>query len=472
MDVLYFFGGAGLSSACFYFYCSLKSSSKIDRSKKLAPNNEIINEEQFSRIRSYFGTESFKGLQNSFIVVVGLGGVGSHAVNMIVRSGVERVRLIDFDQVTLSSLNRHAFACLEDVGLSKVQTVQKYINKIVSWCYVEVFPEMFRGSEASRLLDGSPDFVLDCIDDVNTKAELLAYCVQNNIKVITSMGAGGKADPTRIRIGTLADCTKDPLAKKIKWKLKKHSVDTSQIVTIFSVEMPTCNLLPLTEEQAEAPQEFGAIEYIRLRVMPVLGTSPAIFGQAIASYVLCQLAGAPYLPEPGERISRAQKQRMLQSLRNDEVRRFGFQGDDLGLDEDDVEFIIQQVWHNRCVITGKRIGAHASMTILRWNPEQPLTPYNVILLVQSEAKRLIEKSDYEALDINIRKKLEARLEWAKATYASHWDRLVELEVEPTLPQGQLLSSIVQDSKFYVYSFVLSVTCFLAGISYSSVRRPR
>lgn len=255
MDAISFLGGAGIASACIYAYSILNNSS-ISTKNILVQPNEDINDEQFSRIRSFFGETNYNGVQNSFIIVVGLGGVGSHAVNMVVRSGVGRVRLIDFDQVTLSSLNRHAFACLEDVGLSKVQTVQRYLNKIVSWCKVEIFPEMFKGSEASRLLEGKPDYVLDCIDDVNTKAELLAYCVQNNIKVITSMGAGGKADPTRIRIGTLSDCTKDPLATKIKWKLKKHSVDSSRITTIFSVEKPTCNLLPLTDEQAEAPHEF------------------------------------------------------------------------------------------------------------------------------------------------------------------------------------------------------------------------
>ena len=84
---------------------------------------------------------------------------------------------------------------------------------------------------------------------------------------------------------------KDPLASKIKWMLKKHNVAVEDITTVFSVEKPSCNLVPLSDEQKNAPQEFGAVDYFRLRIMPVLGTSPAIFGQSMASYVACVLAG-------------------------------------------------------------------------------------------------------------------------------------------------------------------------------------
>jgi len=137
---------------------------------------------------------------------VGLGGVGSHAVNMLVRSGVAKVRLIDFDQVTLSSLNRHAIAALGDVGQSKAVVLKKRLQEISPWCEIEAVTEMFTGREADRLLGPfvsansssssnssipqPPTYVLDCIDDVSTKAELIAYCVKNGLPVLTSMGAG------------------------------------------------------------------------------------------------------------------------------------------------------------------------------------------------------------------------------------------------------------------------------------------
>jgi tRNA threonylcarbamoyladenosine dehydratase len=128
---------------------------------------------------------------------------------------------------------------------------------------------------------------------VNTKGELLAYCSKKGLRVLTSMGAGGKSDPTKIRIGTLSDCVNDPLASKIKWKLKKLSVSPDEVMTVFSVEKPVKELLPLSEEQHASPEKYGAVENMRLRVIPVLGTSPAIFGQTMASYVLTQLGGLP-----------------------------------------------------------------------------------------------------------------------------------------------------------------------------------
>lgn len=173
---------------------------------------------------------------------------------MIARSGVGRVRLIDFDQVTLSSLNRHAVATLADVGISKASAMKKHLEGIVPWCEIEAVSEMFVMKEADRLLGGKPDFVLDCIDDVNTKAELISYCFKNGIRVVTSMGAGGKADPTKLRIAPLSECINDPLAQKIKWKLKKHDVPADQVWTVFSVEKPVAGLLPLDEEQKNAPQ--------------------------------------------------------------------------------------------------------------------------------------------------------------------------------------------------------------------------
>lgn len=103
-----------------------------------------MQEEIYSRVRFFFGREPFERLQSSFIIVVGLGGVGSHAANMLVRSGVTHIRLVDFDQVTLSSLNRHAMATLSDVGTPKVEAMKNYFANLMPWCTVEAVPQMFK----------------------------------------------------------------------------------------------------------------------------------------------------------------------------------------------------------------------------------------------------------------------------------------------------------------------------------------
>jgi tRNA threonylcarbamoyladenosine dehydratase len=251
-------GGLGLASLAAAATLSIPDSA-LPKSGSSANYPVEIRSELFARVQAFFGDDGLKRLENSFVIIVGLGGVGSHCAHMLVRSGVGKVRLIDFDQVTLSSLNRHAVATLEDVGISKAVAMQRRLQSIVPWCQIEAVTTMFRAEVASTLISDKPDIVIDCIDDVNTKAELIAYCVHHSIPVLTSMGAGAKADPTRLRIAPLTEVINDPLAQKIKWKLKKHGVSAEQVLSVFSIEKPSCELLPLDEEQRQNPQVRGHI---------------------------------------------------------------------------------------------------------------------------------------------------------------------------------------------------------------------
>ena len=392
-----------------------------------------IRAEMLSRICSFFGEEQFSLIQDAFVIVVGLGGVGSHAVNMLVRSGISKVRIIDFDQVTLSSLNRHALASMSDVGQSKALVVKKRLQEIAPWVSIDAITEMFVGTQADRLLGpwdarhsiGSnsqgqlPTYVLDCIDDVNTKAELIAYCIKHDLRVLTSMGAGGKSDPTRLRVAQLNDCINDPLCQKIKWKLKKHGIAAEDVTGVFSNEKPCVELLPLSDEQAAAPQDYGAVDYLRLRVMPVLGTSPAIFGQAMASKVLCYLGKQEYVPESCERMSKNLKHKLKQTCRSWEGRRFQLKDLDsvLDIDDDDIEFVVAQVWGSRCAISGKRFGGHQPLVLLRWYRDEPPSVTNLVLMTLSAAEQIQSGDKENATPICFEKetiaRIEQRLQWAK-----------------------------------------------------------
>jgi tRNA threonylcarbamoyladenosine dehydratase len=189
----------------------IKKSSIVDWDE--IENDQEIVQEQLSRNYLFFGDESMDKIRKSFVVIVGLGGVGSHAAVMLARSGVEHIRLIDFDQVTLSSLNRHASATRKDVGISKVLAIKNHLTEIVPHAKIEAFQQLFDINTAQNLLSGKPDFVLDCIDNLETKVDLIAYCLQNKIKILASMGAGAKSDPSRIQIADLSDTFEDPLAK-------------------------------------------------------------------------------------------------------------------------------------------------------------------------------------------------------------------------------------------------------------------
>ena len=189
------------------------------------PADPAVVSEQFSRNRMFFGEEKQEQLEKSFVIVVGLGGVGSHAAHMLARAGVGRLRLIDFDNVTLSSLNRHAVATRDDVGRPKVVSCAEHFADIVPTCEVDARVEMFVAEQADTLLSGSPCFVIDAIDDVNTKVDLLLACSRLNLRVLSALGAGAKSDPTRLLIGDITDPSRDPLAAKLRWALRSRIVD-------------------------------------------------------------------------------------------------------------------------------------------------------------------------------------------------------------------------------------------------------
>ena len=258
-------------------------------------------------------------LRGASVIVVGLGGVGSHAAHMLARAGVSHLRIIDFDQVTLSSLNRHACATLQDVGTPKATCLQQFLQQICpdpEQLHVEALCKMYTADDNGKsLLDGGDwDLLIDAIDDVPTKAALLAHCVERNIRVISCMGAGGKSDVTRLHISDLRTASRDPLASKLRQSLKKILPtdkdscmdDMQQLAVVYSSEKTVMKLADFTEEQkAEGVHLYGAIDQMRIRVLPVLGTMPAVMGMACSAMALCELGDKPFLPVTGERVGRS-----------------------------------------------------------------------------------------------------------------------------------------------------------------------
>ncbi|EIE85791.1 hypothetical protein RO3G_10501 [Rhizopus delemar RA 99-880] len=162
-------------------------------------------EAQLSKMTEFLGKKGARKVRESFVIVVGAGGVGSWAALMLLRSGIKRIRIIDFDQVTLSSLNRHAVATLEDVGTPKVRCIKKHFNEIAPFVQVEDCIDLLNEDNVDDLLGGNPDFVIDAIDNINTKIDLMKYCYEKKLNVISSMGAGAKADPSRIQIADISE---------------------------------------------------------------------------------------------------------------------------------------------------------------------------------------------------------------------------------------------------------------------------
>ncbi|GAM84896.1 hypothetical protein ANO11243_028980 [Dothideomycetidae sp. 11243] len=334
--------------------------------------------EQLARNRAFLTDDGLAKLRASFVVVVGCGGVGSHAVAALARSGTGRLRIIDFDQVTLSSLNRHAVATLADVGVPKVVCLRKRLEQVCPWTHFDARNELFAGQHAERLLapwdqgGPKPDFVVDAIDNIDSKVELLEYCHRNGIKVISSMGAGCKSDPTRVFVGDISASNEDPLSRSTRRRLRLEGVKDG-IACIYSQEKPgpgKAQLLPLAEDEFAKGSvgELGVLPDFRVRILPVLGTMPAVFGLCAANHVMLTLTGYPhdYLPHKArDKMYDA----LLASLQGTEERLARSRGVDaqglrLPVAADDVGYLVEEVWHARSVLSGLA----SRLALVRWQP--------------------------------------------------------------------------------------------------------
>ena len=363
--------------------------------------DESLIREQLSRNYLFFGDEGVERIRGSFVIVVGVGGVGSWATTMLVRSGVGKVRIIDFDQVTLSSLNRHACATLEDVGTPKVKCLQKYLERVAPWVEIECKNELFRAIDAEELLqpwdnggDGTasgqkPDFVIDAIDNIETKADLLAFCRERDIPVIASMGAGCKADPTRVLVNDISLTDEDPLSRAVRRHLRLRNIHTG-IPTVFSVEKlgpGTARLQPPSAElvgEDNDVEEFGILPSFRAGILPVLGTMPAVFGLVLATHVLTTLGKYPVEYAQGKDRT-SMYETSLTDLVNQHRRISGkVEAESLGLFVEDMASVIEEAARGRSVIppyTGKRL------SVATLDPHRPTTFDNLIVLTRGEAQR-------------------------------------------------------------------------------------
>jgi tRNA A37 threonylcarbamoyladenosine dehydratase len=316
--------------------------------------------------------------------------VGSHAAAALARSGCGKIRLIDFDQVTLSSLNRHAVATLADVGTPKVTCLQRRLEQIVPWTQFDTRNQLYNENTSVSQLEPwnesgqPPSFVIDAIDNIESKVALLAYCHANNLPVISSMGAGCKSDPTRVFIGDISASTDDPLSRSTRRRLRLKGVK-SGIPVVFSAEKTApgkATLLPLPEEQYQqgSVNELGVLPDFRVRILPVLGTMPAVFGLCVANHVMLSLTSYPghgeYIASKGREkmyegiLAQLQglEERLARSIFKDQKSgdekesAFDATGLRIPITSDDVGYLVDEVYRGRSVISGLA----SRLALVRW----------------------------------------------------------------------------------------------------------
>ena len=235
-----------------------------------------MEDNRFGRMQLLVGDAGLKRLRDSSVAVFGIGGVGGYAVEALVRGGVGKVTLVDFDTVNITNINRQIHALEETVGQVKVMVMAERCRAINPQVEVVVQSHAYRAETSDELLIPGFDYVLDCIDNITDKLHLLQSCHQRSLPIVSSMGAANKLDPTKIEIADISATKKCRLARTIRKELRKQGIDRG-IKVVYSTE----EFRPLTGVDAGERK-------------PVLGSSsylPPLFGLTMAGVVIQALIG-------------------------------------------------------------------------------------------------------------------------------------------------------------------------------------
>ncbi|CAH0134673.1 MULTISPECIES: tRNA threonylcarbamoyladenosine dehydratase [Peribacillus] len=236
---------------------------------------------QFSRNELAIGKEGIDILKNTTVAVLGVGGVGSFSAEALARTGVGRIILVDKDDVDITNVNRQIHALLSTVGQPKAELMKNRIQDINPDCEVISLKMFYTEETFEEFFSYGLDYVIDASDTVIYKMHVMKECLKRNIKVISSMGAANKMDPTRFQIADISKTHTDPLAKVIRTRLRKEGI-TKGIPVVFSDESP----IVIRED---VRKEVGNDEAkIRKAQMPPSSNAfvPSVAGLIAASWVI------------------------------------------------------------------------------------------------------------------------------------------------------------------------------------------
>ena len=190
----------------------------------------------FSRTEMLIGTEGLNKLKNSKVAVFGIGGVGTFVVEGLARSGVGFFVLVDDDDICLTNINRQIHATRKTVGKPKVDVMKERILEINPKAQVEVFQELYNAESAEKMLSAEYSYVVDAIDMVSSKLDLIERCYKMNVPIMSSMGAGNKLNPTMLEVADIYKTSVCPLARVMRTELRKRNIPKLKVV--FSKEQP------------------------------------------------------------------------------------------------------------------------------------------------------------------------------------------------------------------------------------------
>ena len=200
-------------------------------------------ERRFAGVEKIYGDEAFRQYEHSHVMVIGIGGVGSWAVEALARTGIAELTLVDMDVIAASNINRQLPALSSTLGREKIEVMAERCLSINPRIRINVVDDYLTADNVKELLSNPPDVVLDCIDDVKAKLALMLHCRFNKIPLIVSGGAGGKLDPLKIRVADLSKTEQDPMLAKLRSQLRSKGIckkpkDKFGITCVYSVDNP------------------------------------------------------------------------------------------------------------------------------------------------------------------------------------------------------------------------------------------
>ena len=230
------------------------------------------------RTRLLLGEEKMERLQQAHVLVVGLGGVGAYAAEMIGRAGVGRMTIVDADTVQPTNINRQLPALHSTMGREKAEVLAARFKDINPDIQLTVLPVFLKDDNIPELLDAARyDFVVDAIDTLAPKCYLITEALKRHIKIVSSMGAGAKSDITQIRFADIWDTYHCGLSKAVRKRLQKLGIKR-KLPVVFSTEQADPKAVLLTEDEQNKKSTCGTVSYM-----------PAVFGCYLAEYVIKRL---------------------------------------------------------------------------------------------------------------------------------------------------------------------------------------
>ncbi|MBM7613903.1 tRNA threonylcarbamoyladenosine dehydratase [Alkaliphilus hydrothermalis] len=247
----------------------------------------------FSRTELLIGTEGLNKLKDSKVAIFGIGGVGTFTVEALARTGIGKFVLVDDDDICLTNINRQLHATRSTVGKSKVETMKGRILDINPKAEVITYQELYNSESAERLLATDYDYVVDAIDMVSAKLDLIERCKKMGLPIISSMGAGNKLNPTRFEVTDISKTSICPLAKVMRKELRKRGIKGVKVV--YSKEEPITPLTINSDCKTDCICTNKARTCtVKHQIPGSIAFVPSTVGLIIASVVVRDLLGNKY----------------------------------------------------------------------------------------------------------------------------------------------------------------------------------